>query len=439
MSYRVALVPLYHTDYPSDMGMKFAKLAARKLEDKGLDVLTTEGVNELSKVDGVVKEIVHHDPDAVILFVSTWIEAPRAVDIVMALPRIPLIVWGLRMYYEKGRRESTGSLPGACVLKGSLEAMGYKIKFIVGLPTEESVIEEVYKYCMVSNVVHKIRNSRIGLVGYASMGMYTATFDHIFIRKKLGLEIFHIDSSTIFGEMARIEDSSALEVCKSWRNRYFIEEDVHQRDLIIAAKMYLALKKLIEEHHLEAISIKCQYEFSKELGFVPCVPLSILADEGVVCSCEGDIPLTITMMLLHYLTLQPIFYGDIIDIRENRVYLSSCGFAPLSLASSFTMGIGKHKFFFEGLRSGIVLKKGEVTLARLGHGKGRYEMHIASGEIVDTKLRQGLFPAAEIELYGDVRMFIENIKSQHYALAYGDLRQLLRDVCDLLEIGCVIT
>lgn len=61
MSYRVALVPLYHTDYPSDMGMKFAKLAARKLEDKGLDVLTTEGVNELSKVNGVVKEIVHHD------------------------------------------------------------------------------------------------------------------------------------------------------------------------------------------------------------------------------------------------------------------------------------------------------------------------------------------------------------------------------------------
>jgi len=419
--------------------MKFAKLTARKLEDRGIDTLITDGVSELSKVERTLRDVILHQPDVIILFVSTWIEAPRALDLVMSLPRIPIVVWGLRMYYEEGKRESTGSLPGACVLKASLESLGYKVKFIVGLPTEEEVIEEVHRYCFISSSLRRLRSSKIGLIGYASMGMYTAMFDQVSIRRKFGLDVLHIDSSTIFQEIAKVEDSRALEICGLWRNKYFIEEDVDESDLLIAAKIYLALKKLIEEHDLDAISVKCQYEFSKELGFVPCVPLSILAEEGVVCSCEGDIPLTITMMLLHYLTDQPIFYGDIVDIREDRVYLSSCGFAPLSLASSFTMGIGKHKEFFEGLRSGIVLKRGKVTLARIGYSRGEYEMHVALGEVIDTDLRQGLFPAAEIELHGDIKLFIEEIKSQHYALAYGDLREYLREICNLLEIRYTIT
>lgn len=206
----------------------------------------------------------------------------------------------------------------------------------------------------------------------------------------------------------------------------------------MATRIYLTLKKIIDEFNLNALTVKCQYEFSKDLGFVPCVPLSILADEGIVCSCEGDIPLTFTMIILNYLTSQPIYYGDLVDIRDNRIYLSSCGFAPLFLSLSPNMGIGVHKYFFKGLRSGIVLKKGKVTLARLGRIKRDYVMHIAVGKVIETELRQGLFPAAEIELEG-IDDFIENIMSQHYALAYGDLREKLKILCNLLGLKYIIT
>lgn len=436
---KAALIPLYHSDYPFERAASFLEEAVHRLKRRKLEVLVTSKVSESSETRRVAREVLNFDPDAVIFFVLTWIEAPAAVSLARELSSYPMIVWGLRMYYESGRRESTGSLPGAAVLKASLEAVGYRPKFVVGLPDEAEALDDVYRYCLVASAVKKLSRSKIGLVGYASMGMYTAMFDPISMRSRLGVDVVHIDTSSIFKELHGIKEDEALKAVEGWKKKYFIESDVREEDLFMAAKIYLVFKKLVEELRLEGLTVKCQYEFSKDLGFVPCVPISVLADEGVVCSCEGDVPLTVTMLVFHYLTKQPIYYGDLVDIRDNRVYLSSCGFAPLSLSASPKMGIGVHKYFFKGLRSGIVLREGEVTLARLGVVRGEYRMHVALGKIVETELRQGLFPAAEIELKGDINAFIENVMSQHYALAYGDLRSHLRALCDMVKVKYIET
>ena len=439
MGIKVAFVPLYHSDYPFDVAKRFVKEAVSRLREKDINVLLCQEVCEKSCVEEVVKSITSYRPDSIVFFVATWIEAPNVVSLALELSHYPLVVWGLRMYYENGKRESTGSLPGASVLKASLEAIGLKPFFVVGMPNEPATIDKVYTICLASSAVRKIREAKIGLVGYASMGMYTAMFDPFSLRKVFGVDVVHIDTSEVFKEMSGVKAAEASSVADSWRKKYFIESDVSEEDLVNAAKIYIALRNLVEKYKLSSITVKCQYEFSKDLGFVPCVPLSVLADEGVVSSCEGDVPLTLTMLMLHYLTNQPIYYGDLVDIRGNKVYLSSCGFAPLTLSAEKTMGIGRHKYFFKGLRSGIVLKKGEVTLARIGLVAGEYRLHVALGEVVETELRQGLFPAAEVELKGDVEAFIENVMSQHYALAYGDLRKYLKILARILELKYIET
>ena len=66
-------------------------------------------------------------------------------------------------------------------------------------------------------------------------------------------------------------------------------------------------------------------------------------------------------------------------------------------------------------------------------------MHVTYGVTTETELRQGLFPALEAELKGNIEYFIENILSQHYAVAYGDLRNELRDFCSLMNIKYTLT
>jgi len=63
---------------------------------------------------------------------------------------------------------------------------------------------------------------------------------------------------------------------------------------------------------LDSINVKCQYEFSKEYGMVMCVSLSMLAEHGIISSCEGDMLNTVSMIILNYLSKNIVTYGDVI-------------------------------------------------------------------------------------------------------------------------------
>ncbi|MFQ6099530.1 MAG: hypothetical protein ACE5O2_17490, partial [Armatimonadota bacterium] len=218
-----------------------------------------------------------------------------------------------------------------------------------------------------------------------------------------------------------------------------IADDVTDEQLQTVAGMALALRQLADERGLNAMNVKCQYELSQEYGMVACVPISLLAEWGVVSACEGDLLITATMCVLHYLTGQPIYYGDILDLRGDQMLLSSCGFAPFGLAADpSTRRICQlgHPGF-EGIINSFVLRPGPVTFARLVEGRGDYRLNFGLGRGVSTELRQGRFPALEIKVDGSVQRLLDTMASQHFAMCYGDVRDELRDLCGMLGIEAV--
>jgi L-fucose isomerase-like protein len=428
--------------YPFEKAREMADIAIKKLEKSGLSIISPQEISfDIPSARRIARELWTKDIDLLTVFIGTWFEEPLIIAAIQEVKDLPLLVWGIPMYTEAGVKESTGSLPAAAIVRVTLEEMGRKFKFVVGLPSDTKTLDEVFRYAKTATTIKLLQRARIGLVGYASMGMYPATFDHVTLREQIGPEVVHIDTYSLIKKMDEISEEDALTEVQRFYKEYFVEPDVPQKDMVVGAKMYLGFKKLIEEFSLDSMVPKCQYELSVDYGAVCCVPLSILADEGVVCACEGDIHLAVTMMILNHLTGKPIFYGDVIDIREgNRLYLSSCGFAPLNLAAEpEKMGVGKHKYYFKGLRSGITMKPGRVTIARLEGRKGTYRMHIATGEALETELRQKYFPATEIALDGDVDDFIQNVLSQHYAVAQADIKRDLIELCSLLDVKVITT
>ncbi len=90
-------------------------------------------------------------------------------------------------------------------------------------------------------------------------------------------------------------------------------EEVKENTLQTIMEEYLALKKLVIENNLDALTVKCQYELSREYGVAPCIPLSLIA-EDIPTSCEGDVPLIISQLILYYLTGKVTTYGDVHDV-----------------------------------------------------------------------------------------------------------------------------
>lgn len=431
-----------HKNYPYKLGEKFAEKAVDELKRRGINVIYPgKAILDLDDAE-IGKTIRNSDVDLAVLMTGTWVEAPIVIKAIDELRFIPIVLWSFPMFIQNGRVRSTGSMPAAAVLRATLEEMGFKFKYVHGAVDDPQILEKISKYAKVAFTFKMLRKSRIGLLGYASMGMYTATFDHVTLRARIGPEVEHIDNYTLIKMMREIPHEEINKTAVEIKKRYFVDPDVKEEELHEVSKTYLAFKKIIESLRLNALTPKCQYELSLQYGRVPCAPLSMLADEKIVCSCEGDVHLTVTMMILYYLTGKPVYYGDVLDVKDKKLMLSSCGFAPLSLASN-PKHMGLRMFSLPGhsigLRSSIVLKPGRVTVARLEGRKGTYRMHIATGEAAETDLREGVFPNTEIFLDGDPEEFIQNLLSQHYAVVYADVKKELIDLCELLDVKSIVT
>jgi L-fucose isomerase-like protein len=160
----------------------------------------------------------------------------------------------------------------------------------------------------------------------------------------------------------------------------------------------------------------------------------------MVVSCEGDLPLVVSQLMLHYLTGEPTSYGDLHHVEGNHVLWGACGFAPLSYAAGRPL-INKHTALYEGLLSSSPYKPGPVTLLRLAARGGGFRMHIALGEAVPPPAfcEAGCppYPITDVVMEGDVESFMQNLSSQHYAIAYGRVREELVALCRLLEVEVV--
>ncbi|MFP3902777.1 MAG: hypothetical protein ACLFWB_00915 [Armatimonadota bacterium] len=436
MQPRIGFVIIGHPDYQNDIGKHFADQAISALEERDIEIVC-DGEAHTGAVEAghAARELLKQDLDGVIVFLGTWIECSTATAAIREFEHLPFAVWGFNMFQWEGRRESTGSFVAACVLKGALDRMEYAYRFILGLPDDETIIDQADAFSHAAHTLGRLKRTRLGLVGYAAMAMYPGTFDHVLLRRHIGPEVVHFDSYSLIQRAEEIPDDEIHDAAAKISQQ--AEIAVSNERLNTAVSLGLALQEMAEEYSLDAMNVKCQYELSQEYGMTACVPISMLADSGVVSACEGDVIITTTMTMLHYLTDQVIFYGDILDLQDDQMLLSSCGFAPFSCAhEDDTILIQEFDHpGFDGIICSFTLRRGPVTFARLVEGShGDYRLNYGTGRAVETELRQGRFPGIEVKLDGSPEKLIETMASQHFAICWGDVTESLKDICAHLGI-----
>ncbi len=437
----VAFLPFSYPDYPRELVEEFIDDSKKMLNEIGLNVIEVKPVIEWKDSKSALRNLLKEDFDGIIATIVSWVEAPNVIAVLREFKDRPIILWSHTMFKRNGELLTLGAIPGAGVVKESLEEMGIKASFIWGMPWEEEVRKKLQLFSRAAYAKHRLNYSKIGLIGYASMGMYTGTFNHVSVRRDIGPEIEHLDQYMIIARMEKVRDSEAEELVDKMKKDWDISDDVSDNTLIIASKMYLALKELVREFGWNAFTVKCQYELSREFGFAPCIPLSMIADE-IPCSCEGDVPLVITQLMMHYLSGGlPVSYGDIHLIAKDHILLGACGFAPFKLTQGRPK-IRRHTALYQGLLNSAPYKKGKVTLARLAFSSEGYKMHIATGEadLPEPFHEVGCppYPSMKVKL-NDTHHFGQNLMSQHYAVVYGDLKEELLELCRLLDIKAVVS
>jgi len=363
------------------------------------------------------------DYDGYLLFLSAWVECRVVMSALIELEGLPVMLWGATMIEVDGKNVNTGSYVSAAMLSGVVKRLELPCKCLIGSCQDPGTISEIQTFGKVAAAIKQLKYSTVGLIGYTSMGIYTGTFDHLLMRYHIGPEIDHMDAYTLINKAKKYGVEAISNAEKELNAVSCLDENTDKDAILRTLALYLAMKDICSEYKWNAINVKCQYELSKEYKTVPCVAISLLADEGIVTSCEGDMLITVSMMLLHYLTGQTVTYGDAINHYSDRntVKFSACGFMP------FSMGEGQRvvrNFLehpgFSGIQTSFVMRPERVTFLRLVEDIGSYHLVYGTGQGLPTGLRDGCMPALDVRLDGKLEDFVDAYAGQHYAICYGD-------------------
>ena len=437
---KVMLLPFAYPDYPPDLVERFIRESEDFLRGLGLQVQRVPAVAVADDVPAAIAALRSQEYDLIVATLISWVEAPLFTAALRPVWGKPLLLWSHTTFVEGDTRFTIGALPAAGVIRETLEEMGARFTFTWGMPGEERVRRDVVRQARAAAAANALSQAKVGLFGYASMGMYTGTIDHTQLRAQIGPEIEQLDQYLIIERFEHISDANVRDLLPRSRE-WLLGDKVQDADILRSLRFYAAIKALAREHRLDALTVKCQYELSRVFGLAPCVPLSILGDE-MVTSCEGDVPLVVSQLILHCLTGGVTSYGDLHHVDGNKVLWGSCGYAPLSCAAGRPV-INKHTALYEGLLNSSPFRAGTVTLARLSP-KGRgFKLHIASGEaIAPPSFREvgcPAYPLIQVVQRGDIEHFMQNLGSQHYAIVYGDVTQDLLALSALLGVEAIVS
>lgn len=169
------------------------------------------------------------------------------------------------------------------------------------------------------------------------------------LRSKFGVNV-EKRSFKELGKMARdISDSEAMNALRGLSLN--ISEDLTEKALLSAIKLYLALKKDLEkDDSVIGAGINCLNE-SDYSDTTPCLAWCLLYEErGLIWACEADLLSLLTMCIVHFALNVPVMmsniypflmgqaaikheripsFPEIVEDPENHILVAHCGYAGL--------------------------------------------------------------------------------------------------------------
>jgi L-fucose isomerase-like protein len=441
----------FREGYPDEIVDRHTGMCIDLLDEMDLDIEVSHNVIYPKDANAIKAEFNPNSYDFLILLIPTWIEPVLVMRVVSSFKDKPVIIWGAGTFEHEGERVNLGSIPGSGVVKGTLREHGIYHEYIYTLPDtskiKDGIKQRIKRLANVSRAISLLEDARIVTIGYLFGGMTLGDMNLSVMKRKFGPELVELDAYSLIRRMEGVDTTAS-----TFKERVQEINDALGAPLgskmEMVARMYAVLKEIVDEKSAQALTIKCHFELSQEFGLTACIPLSILGDQ-IVASCEADIPVVLTQLLMHYLSGGGITtYADMHEILEDRVLVAACGFAPggicvggkviPELPSEDPEGLGAT--FGDYITNRNYLQEGKLTLARiLKDVDGGFTLHAAAGNAIGdigkvSEIGCPQYPFTEIKLASPVEQFAQNMGSHHYAIVYEELREELELFCKIKGI-----
>lgn len=175
---------------------------------------------------------------------------------------------------------------------------------------------------------------KVGVIGKPSDWLISSDVDYAVAKERLGVEIVDIDINELVG-LAEEPDRKWLEGLKlNLPNKPKFGKSISGKDFSGSMDIYCAMKTLVERYGLAGVSLRC-FDLLTALGNTGCMALAILNSQGVVATCEGDIPTPLSMCIAHQKFGISGFQANLSRIDGDKMLFAHCT-VPLNMVEEYS-------------------------------------------------------------------------------------------------------
>lgn len=246
---------------------------------------------------------------------------------------------------------------------------------------------------------------RLGVIGKPSDWLIASAVNYDSAKRLHGIDLVDISIDEI-----RTRYAESI-------NDYNLAFDYDKDEIDKALRLHKVLEGVKTDYNLDGLTIRC-FDLLGDLKTTACLSLALLNKEGIVATCEGDIPTMVSMHVLNKITGQRGFQANPsrIDATSGKMILAHCTL-PLDMADKFYLDT----HFESGIGVAVkgYLKEEKVTIFKLSRNLKDY--FVTSGRIL-RNLEESNLCRTQIEVSVDdsINYFLTRPYGNHHVVIYGD-------------------
>ena len=246
---------------------------------------------------------------------------------------------------------------------------------------------------------------RLGVIGKPSDWLIASDVNYDSAKRLHGIDLVDISIDEI-----RTRYAESI-------NDYNLTFDYDKEEIDKALRLHKVLEGVKTDYNLDGLTIRC-FDLLGDLKTTACLSLALLNKEGVVATCEGDIPTMVSMHVLNKITGQRGFQANPsrIDATSGKMILAHCTL-PLDMVDKYYLDT----HFESGIGVAVkgYLKEEKVTIFKLSRNLKDY--FVTSGRIL-RNLEESNLCRTQIEVAVDnnINYFLTRPYGNHHVVIYGD-------------------
>ena len=290
----------------------------------------------------------------------------------------PVVLWATPERPGDGKVSSC-SLVGQHLWGSTLRQAGHAFELVYGDPDDRTLREEMVRAIAIARAVSVLRSVKAGVIGTHAPGFIDLAADPFLLQQTMGTQLHPLSLPQFAERVHAVPEEAVRQDVERVLDLKLPMRDVTADDLPMNSRCYLAMRELIAEESLTAITIQCWPELPNMIGQWPYLAVARLGTEGCAVSIEGDVDGAIGGLMNCELGNGPGFLTDWLEHDRNTIFFWHPGMAPMNMCNSVgTEGgptLAKHFNIVKPMVVDASLRINEdVTIMRLWKCGSRYHM-----------------------------------------------------------------